>query len=123
MVDFYLIKKQIELEFADIIDSVSIYEVNEMRIILIDETFIDVWFSLKLKNRYSYHWERRFKDNTIYRHDNIPHKKWQNIKTFPKHFHDKGPYNVKESFINENINEGIVEFLTFAREKLKSLIR
>ena len=101
MVDFYLIKSQIELEFADIIDSVSIQEINEMRIILIDETFIDVWFSLKLENRFSYHWERRFKDNTIYRHDNIPHKKWQKIKTFPRHFHNTHPDSVEDSFIKE----------------------
>ena len=84
-----------------------------MRIILKDETFIDIWFSLKLPGRYAYHWERRFKDGTIYRHDNIPHKKWIKIKTFPKHFHEGKEMNVEESYISENIEEGVVEFLKF----------
>ena len=89
-----------------------------MRIILKDSSFIDVWYSLKLKGRYSYHWERRFIDNTIYRHDNIPHKKWKNVKTFPKHFHYKTQVNIKDSFINSNITEGLFDFMLFVREKL-----
>jgi hypothetical protein len=44
---------------------------------------VDVWFSLKLLGRYSYHWERRAIDGSIYRHDNTPHKRWQTIGTFP----------------------------------------
>ena len=113
------IKSYIEQEFPDIIDYVEVSDLNEMRIILNDSSFVDVWYSLKLKGRYSYHWERRFIDNTVYRHDNIPHKKWENIKTFPKHFHFKTQNNVKESNISSNIQEGIVNFLIFIREELR----
>lgn len=112
------IKKDIEIDFSDIIDEIEISEINEMRIILKDETFIDVWFSLKLPGRFAYHCERRFKDDTIYRHDNIPHKKWSEVKTFPKHFHNKKEKNVVESYISENIDEGVVEFLKFVRDKI-----
>ena len=71
-----------------------------------------------MPGRYAYHWERRFKDHTIYRHDNIPHKKWSEVKTFPKHFHNKNEKNVVESYISENIDEGVVEFLKFVRDKI-----
>ena len=118
MINLLAIKKTIEIDFADIIIDVLIKDINEMRIIFIDDTFLDIWFSLKIGNRYSYHWERRFKDNTIYRHDNIPHKKWSKIKTFPKHFHHKSPDNVKESRINDDLNIGVIEFLEFVRENL-----
>jgi len=112
------IKKDIEIDFADIIDEIEISEENEMRIILKDETFIDVWFSLKLPGRYAYHWERRFRDDTIYRHDNVPHKKWRKVKTYPKHFHDGTESNVIESHISGDIHKSVVDFLQFVRMKL-----
>jgi len=119
MIDLFKIKNSIEVNFADIIDEISINEINEMRIFLIDETFIDIWFSLKSPGRYSYHWERRFKDGTIHRHDNIPHKKWKYVKTFPKHYHDTKPENVTESYIDDDVGEAINKFLDFVRKELK----
>ena len=35
--------------------STFIPDINELRIILTDESFVDVWFSLKLQSRYSFH--------------------------------------------------------------------
>ena len=118
MVILARIKEAIEIDFADIIDEIEISEINEMRIILKDETFIDVWFSLKLPGRYAYHWERRFKDDVIYRHDNVPHKKWLKVKTYPKHFHDGTESNVAGRYISEEIPKGVEELLRFARMKL-----
>ena len=77
-----------EVEFADIVVEAFVPDVNELRIILTDGSFVDVWFSLKLAGRYSYHWERQAVDGTIYRHDNAPHKRWQSVSTFPRHFHN-----------------------------------
>jgi hypothetical protein len=34
--------------------------------ILTDASIVDVWFSLKLQGRYSFHWERRTLDGKIY---------------------------------------------------------
>lgn len=110
------LKNIIETDFAGIVDEVIIKEINEIRILLIDETFVDVWFSLKIKNRYSYHWERKFKDNTIYRHDNIPHSKWEYVTTFPKHFHNGSEDSVEESYISEEIIKGTYEFMRFVKE-------
>ena len=93
--------------------------INEIKIFLIDGSFIDIWFSLKLKGRYSYHWERRHIDGTIYRHDNAPHKKWHEVKTFPKHFHKGSENLVVESNINSDIRDALRKFLEFARKKLK----
>ncbi|MFH1906320.1 MAG: DUF6516 family protein [Chloroflexota bacterium] len=107
-----------EVEFVDVVVEATIPDIDELRIILTDGSFVDVWFSLKLADRYSYHWERRAIDDTIYRHDNVPHQRWQSIKTFPRHFHDGSETNVVESHISSNHQEAIREFLTFVRGKI-----
>ena len=73
-VDVGRLKDIAEFEFPDIVDEAVIPFANELRILLKDGSFVDVWFSLKLANRYGYHWERRPIDGTIFRHDNAPHK-------------------------------------------------
>ena len=118
MIDLQEIKSIIEIDFRDIIDRIIITEINEMRIFLKDDTFIDIWYSLKLKDRFSYHWERKFKDGTIYRHDNIPHNSWRNVHTFPKHFHNGDEKEVTESYVHSDPETGIREFLRFVRDKL-----
>ena len=112
-----------EIEFADIVEDVFITDVNQLRIILKDSTFIDVWYSLRLKGRYSYHWERKHIDGLIYRHDNAPHKKWCYTKTFPKHFHDGEEEKVTESSLSEIPEVGLRELLLFVRWKLSSINR
>lgn len=74
-VDIGQLREIAEVEFADIVKEAIVPDINELRIILHDGSFVDVWFSLKLLGRYSYHWERRAIDGTIYRHDNAPHKR------------------------------------------------
>ena len=113
------LRNSVEVEFADIIIESVISDINELRLILVDGSFIDVWYSLKLKNRYSYHWERKAIDNKIYRHDNAPHSRWQTIATFPKHFHDGNEKHVVESYINDIPEEALREFLFFARKIIK----
>jgi len=88
IVDTGKLKDIAEIEFHEIVEDVILTDINEIRIVLKDESFIDIWFSLKLKGRYSYHWERRLIDGLIFRHDNAPHQQWKDTPTFPKHFHD-----------------------------------
>lgn len=107
-----------ELEFADIVAEAFIPDINELRVILTDGSFVDIWFSLKLAGRYSYHWERRAIDGTIYRHDNAPHKRWQSVATFPKHFHNTGETNVVESHLSEVPEEALRQFLSFVRDRM-----
>ncbi|MEO0249222.1 MAG: hypothetical protein ABIN58_06695 [candidate division WOR-3 bacterium] len=59
LVDVERLREIAELEFADIVAEAFVPDVNELRLILTDGSFVDIWFSLKLAGRYSYHWERR----------------------------------------------------------------
>ncbi len=119
IIDIKELKEIAEIEFSDIVEDVVLPDINELRIILIDGSFIDLWFSLKLKGRYSYHWERKFIDGSIYRHDNAPHKSWENVKTFPKHFHDGDEDRVRESYLSEEPGEAIRDFLNFVKKEFR----
>lgn len=113
-----LLRDIVEHEFPDIISSTSLGEVNELRVFLVDGSFLDVWLSLRLNERYSYHWERRAVDGTIYRHDNAPHLKWRSVSTFPKHYHDGSEGNVVASHISDEPEQAVREFLQFVRDTL-----
>ena len=106
-----------ELEFGDIV-SEAFPGVNELRLVLVDGSLVDVWFSLKLVERYSYHWERRALDGTIYRHDNAPHKRWQAVPTFPRHYHDGSEGHVFASELSDQPEQALRQFLSFARARL-----
>jgi len=120
LVNIQRLREIAELEFSDIVVEALIPDVNELRVILTDGSFVDIWFSLKLAGRYSYHWERQAIDGTIYRHDNAPHKRWQSVATFPKHFHNASDTNVVESYLSEVPEEALREFLTFVRDRMAS---
>lgn len=113
------LRNLVEVEFPDIITESVVSDINELRLILIDGSFIDVWYSLKLKDRYSYHWERRAIDGKIYRHDNAPHNRWQTVATFPKHFHDGSEKHVVDSYISDIPEDALREFLFFARKVIE----
>lgn len=115
IVDVEQLREIAEVEFDDIVAEAFVPDTNELRIILYDGSFIDVWFSLKLSSRYSYHWERRAIDGTIFRHDNAPHKQWQAVDTFPKHFHDGHEETVTESYLSDDPEQALRHFLGFAR--------
>lgn len=112
------LKEVATVEFSDIVEDALTVDINEVRILLIDGSFIDAWFSLKLEGKYSYHWERQFIDGSIYRHDNAPHLRWKNVPTFPKHFHNSSEDAVEACYISEDPEAALREFLSFAR-KLK----
>ena len=106
--------------YKDIVGKIEIVHINQLRIYLIDSSYLDIWLSLKLNNRYSYHWERKNLDGTIYRHDNAPHLKWRDILTFPKHFHNKTEESVEESYISDIPKKAVMEMMGFIENKLKT---
>ena len=120
LVDVKKLKEIAEVEFDEFVLDVEVIDINELRITLRENSFIEVWFSLKLEGRYSFHWERKAIDGTIYRHDNAPHKRWRHIGTFPKHFHDgsEADEDCKESHISNHPEKALREILGFIREKL-----
>ena len=112
-----ILKEIAEIEFSDIVVEV-LTDLNTMRIIFTDESYCDIWFSLKLEGRFSFHWERTFLDGTIYRHDNAPHLRWKGIMTFPKHFHNSSENCVEESCLPEDTSAAIRYFLSFISDKM-----
>ncbi|MBC8491748.1 MAG: hypothetical protein H8D42_04230 [Candidatus Marinimicrobia bacterium] len=117
------IQKNVELKFSDILQSTELIRgtagrIRKLRLYLIDNTFVDIWYSPD--GSYSYHWEQRAVRNAIYRHDNAPHQKWQSVSTFPKHCHDGSQLNVTDSFLPDDYEKAIEEFLCLVREKMAS---
>ena len=102
-------------EFADIVIDTLIFE-GKLRIFLKDDSFIDIWLSIKKRGVYAYHWERRSVDGTIYRYDNLPNPRAKKLKTYPKHFHFKIEENIIESEINDIPEEAIKTVLEFVRK-------
>ncbi len=108
-------------EYEDIIENTEIIYshaglARKLRLELIDSTYVDIFYSVE--NNYSLHWEQKNVRNAIYRHDNAPHKKWSNIKTFPKHCHDGDQSNVTESNLPDNPDAALRAFLTFVRKTI-----
>lgn len=104
-----------EIEFADVVMKCDITE-GKLRLYIIDESFLDVWFSRQLEGRYAYHWERRHVDITIYRWDNAKHEVWKNVKGFPHHFHERTDDNVNESFLPSEPPDALRFVLEFVRD-------
>ena len=118
LIDIRRLKEIAETEFSDIVQGAHSPDLNELRIFIKEGSFVDVWFSLKRRGRYSYHWERKAVDGTIYRHDNAPHKRWSGVQTFPKHFHEGSEEHVVASGMSDIPENDLRIFLTFVREKL-----
>ncbi len=116
--DWARLREIAEVEFDDIVEAAFQTGVGEFRVVLRDGSFIDVWYSLKLLDRYSLHWERRALDGTIYRYDNAPHRDWRYVTSFPHHFHDGSEQRVVDSDIQVEPESALRQFLAFARQRL-----
>ena len=109
-------------EFADVIVSARVIALPsgdplKLRLDIADGSLLDVFISVS--GRYSYHWDRRMlSDGDIYRHDNAPHDRWRGAVTFPKHFHNGSEDNVVASYIADEPEDALREFLVFVRRKL-----
>lgn len=80
-----------------------------------------MWFSIKVAGRFSYHWERRHIDGTMYRHDNFPDTNWKEVSTYPKHFHNGSQDAVYESHIDDDPFTALRQFMDFARTHLATI--
>ncbi len=112
--NFEQILKITQVEFEDIVDVV--YFVNcKLRFILKDKSFIDVGISKKIVGRFSFHWECNNK--MIFRFDNFPDGQWEDVSTFPFHFHNGSQDKVEASPFSTEMEKGFREFMTFVRFK------
>ncbi len=105
-------------DFADIVLGIKLID-GKLRIILKDDSFLDIWLSVKKKGVYAYHWERINIDGTIYRFNNLPDKDAKKLQTYPKHFHNKTQQNVIESDLSDSPEEAIITVLEFVRTIIK----
>jgi spore cortex formation protein SpoVR/YcgB (stage V sporulation) len=91
---------------------------NKLRIISKDQSFIDVYLSQTIKDKFGFHWETKNKANQIFRYDNVPDKSWKNVTTFPFHFHNSSEQNVEASPFPLKLPEGFRAFMNFVGNKL-----
>jgi uncharacterized protein DUF6516 len=119
MDDLAVLERVARDEFADVV--VDVYRVDaKLRVLLIDESYIDFWWSEVQGGRFAHHWNRQSVDGSIHRHDNSPHRKWQHIQTFPRHYHRGREESVTESFLPEKPQEAVRTFLAFCREVIRT---
>lgn len=119
-------KRQLEVaerDFPDVVDRREILLSEsgvplKLRLGIIDGSIVDCFWSAS--GKYSYHWDRRAIDGSVYRHDNAPHAHWAHVCTFPKHFHNGSDdaRDVQESAISDDPIVAIQEFLSFIRDRL-----
>jgi len=95
----------------------------KLRLTIVDGSVVDCFWAPS--GKYSYHWNRRAIDGSIFRYDNAPHARWAHVRTFPKHFHNgsEEARDVKESTISDDPIEAIREFLGFVRNRLATMGR
>lgn len=117
MPDLERLRRIAETEFLTLVRSTVIIR-DKLRVVLVDSSYIDFWWSTQISGRYAHHWERRHIDGTIYRHDNMPHPQWQGVASFPKHFHSKDQQTVMESTLATDPEQTVRQFLTFAAGKI-----
>ena len=111
------LKRIADVEFADIVKDTQQID-YKLRIILINYSFVDVYLSQKLSDRFGFHWESMDARGSIYRYDNFPDKKWQSVVTFPHHFHNGSQNAVESSPFPLTVIEGFRAFMEFVRSKI-----
>ena len=112
------IERTIVVELRNIIISSKITR-NKLRITFMDQSFVEIFKSNNILDRWAFHWERKHVDGTIYRHDNIPHKSWEKIETFPWHYHYKSEENVINSDFTNEITQNVQKLILIVKERIK----
>ncbi|HID27355.1 MAG TPA: hypothetical protein EYP22_05970 [Methanosarcinales archaeon] len=107
-----------EEEFFDVVLQTQIIA-GKLRLHIVDGSYLDIWFSMKIEGRFAYHWERRMINGSVYRYDNRPHENLRNMKSFPKHFHDGSDKEIRESEFGEDPKEILRAFLQIVRAKIR----
>jgi hypothetical protein len=114
------IKRIAEVEFSDIVKS-TVRVGYKVRIVLINESFIDVYLSQKLTDKFGFHWECMDESGTFYRYDNFPDKNWLSVSTFPHHFHKGSQDSVEASPFPSTPIEGFRAFMEFIKNKIETV--
>lgn len=111
------LKRIAEVEFADIVKSTHKID-YKLRILLIDNSFIDVYLSRTLPDKFGFHWETMDSAGTIYRYDNFPDMNWNYLSTYPCHFHNGSQSSVEASPFPFEPVSGFRAFMDFVKNKV-----
>ena len=104
-----------QTEFSDIVE--TFFYVNyKLIVVLKDKSFVDVGASYRIPGRFSFHWE--CKNEMIFRYDNFPDCEWENVDTYPFHFHNGSQNKVESSPFSTDIPDGFRDFMELVRKKL-----
>ena len=106
-----------EIEFNEIVQRSIMFE-SKLRIILKDNSFIDVYLSRKIEGRFGFHWECRDSAQSVYRYDNFPNERWKSVQTYPYHFHKGAQDKVEAVTFSTEPLEGFRAFMDFVRTKI-----
>ncbi len=116
MVSIEELARVAEIEFSDIVEHTETIG-TKLRVVLIEDGFVDIWLSRKLEGRFGFHWEQE-STALSYRYDNFPNTQWKYVPTYPFHFHDGSQNNVTDSFCFEkDITDGFRGFMRWVRSK------
>ena len=107
-----------EEEFSDIVNSAELME-DRLRVYIIDDSFLDVWFSRRIPCKYAFHWERRHLNGSVYRWDNAAHRKVEGLETFPHHFHDGRQDSIRSFTPSDSMEDTLRHILRVIRDRLK----
>jgi hypothetical protein len=119
MVDLAALERIVREEYADIV--LDVYRLDaKLRVLFVDESYLDFWWSEVQEGRFAHHWNRQQVDGTIHRHDNSPHRKWQHIETFPQHYHCEREDSVIASLLPIEPHGAVRAFLAFCRDIIRS---
>ena len=121
MWETYLNLESIAKRFKEVVLETRIIKLTsgepaKLRIEIVDGSFADIWLSAS--GKYSYHWDRLEIDGTIYRFDNAPHRAWENVTTFPHHFHNRYERKVFESNMPSTPEMQMEYFMDFIKKTL-----
>ena len=108
-----------EEEFPDIVEHAETRE-DRLRLYIMDNSFIDVWFSRRIPCKYAFHWERRHLDNTVYRWDNAAHRKLESLETFPHHFHEGNQHNIRPFEPMQTMEDTLRIILEYIRQQIRT---
>jgi hypothetical protein len=106
-----------EIQFFDIVQTTFQME-HKLRIMVESQGFIDVHLSRKLIDKFSFHWETRNNEGTIYRYDNFPDQNWSHLSSYPFHFHNGTQNNVEVPPFPLKVIEGFIAFMEFVKKEI-----
>jgi len=109
------------VEFAAMVTQVNRLG-SKLRVHLVDKSYIDVYVSRKLPDRFGFHWERGHIDGSVYRYDSFPGVNWSAVSTFPFHFHAGTQETVVAAPFPTDLEQGFRGFPLFVQERLTRTI-